>query len=78
MFNRRIRELRMKRGFTQQFMADEIDCTLVSYQKYEQGTREPSFYVLVRIADILNAPTDYLLGRDDYLCSLGVSVDEYR
>lgn len=78
MFNKRIRKLRMKRKFTQQFMADSIPCTLVSYQKYEQGVREPSFAVLVKIADVLNVPTDYLLGRDDYLCSLGVSVDEYR
>ena len=78
MFNKRIRKLRMKRKFTQQFMADSIPCTLVSYQKYEQGVREPSFGFVVKIADVLNVPTDYLLGRDDYLCSLGVSVDEYR
>lgn len=77
MFNQRIRSLRMKRRFTQQFMADHLSITLVTYQKYEQGTREPSFATLVRIADLLNAPTDYLLARDEFMKSLGVSVDEY-
>lgn len=78
MFNQRIRALRMKRHFTQQQMADRLSITIVTYQKYEQGTREPSFTTLVKIADILAAPTDYLLGRDEFLDSLGVCVEEYR
>ena len=77
MFSGRIRSLRMKRRFTQQNMADMLDLSLNAYQKYEQGTRSPSLDVLVRIADILEAPVDFILGRDDYLRSLGVSVDEY-
>lgn len=76
MFNQRLREMRMKRGFTQQNMADSINVALRSYQCYETGTRNPSFDLLIQIADTLNASTDYLLGRDDYLKSLGVSFDE--
>lgn len=67
MFNQRIRLMRMQFGFTQQRMADSLSVTLVAYQKYEQGTREPSFKTLVRIADLFNVSTDYLLGRDDFL-----------
>ena len=78
MFNKRLRSLRMKRKLTQQKMADMLDLSLNAYQKYEQAERAPSLECLVQIADILNAPTDYLLGRDDYLKSLGVSVDEYQ
>ncbi len=77
MFNQRIRFLRMKHHFTQQHMADLLSITLVTYQKYEQGTREPSFATLVKIADILQASTDFLLGRDEFLHSLGVFVEEY-
>ena len=76
MFNKRLREMRMKRGFTQQNMADAINVALRSYQCYESGTRTPSFDLLIQIADKLNISTDYLLGRDDYLKSLGVSFDE--
>lgn len=77
MFNKRLREMRMKRGFTQQNMADKINVALRSYQCYETGTRNPSFDLLIKIADILNISTDYLLGRDDYLKSCGVPFDEY-
>lgn len=77
MFGKRLREMRMKRNFTQQNMADMLDIALRSYQCYETGTRNPSFDLLVKIADILNISTDYLLGRDEYLKSLGVCVDEF-
>lgn len=77
MFNKRLREMRMKRGFTQQNMADALDIALRSYQCYETGTRKPSFDLLIQIAETLNVSIDYLLCRDDYLKSLGVSFDEY-
>lgn len=77
MFSKRLRQMRMKRGFTQQSMADLIGVTLNAYQKYEQAERNPSLDCLVLIADILNVSIDYLLGRDDFLKSLGVSVDEF-
>jgi len=59
--------MRMKRGLTQQKMADLINIALRSYQCYEGGTRNPSFDVLVKISDVLCVSTDYLLGRDDFL-----------
>lgn len=77
MFNKRLRASRMKNKFTQQHMADMLGLSLNAYQKYEQAERFPSFDCLVKIADILNVPTDFLLGRDDYLASLGVSVDVF-
>ena len=76
MFNKRLREMRMKRKFTQQNMADKLNVALRSYQCYETGTRSPSLDLLILIADVLHVSTDYLLGRDDFLKSLGVSFDE--
>jgi len=78
MFNHRLRSSRLKNKYTQQNMADLLDISLNAYQKYEQAERTPSFDTLVKIADILAVPTDYLLGRDAFLESLGVSVDEYQ
>ena len=54
----------MKRSITQQAWSDAIGVALRTYQCYEQGSREPSLYTLVRIADALQVPTDYLLCRD--------------
>lgn len=77
MFNKRLREIRLRRHMTQQKMADAIGVALRTYQCYETGTREPSFSLLVRMADVLDVFTDELLCRDSYLTSHGVSVDEH-
>lgn len=77
MFNTRLREMRIKRNFTQPVIAEKINVSLRTYQRYEEGSRTPSYELLVQLADILDVPTDYLLGRDDYLKSLGVSFDEH-
>lgn len=75
MFKNRLRSVRIFRKYTLQNTADALGIALTTYQKYEGGTREPSLCLLVQIADLFNVPTDFLLGRDDYLTSLGVSVD---
>ena len=77
MFNKRLRHMRMKRGFTQQRLADVLDIALRSYQCYETGTRTPAYNLLVLIADTLDVSLDYLLGRDEFMKAHGVSVDEY-
>ncbi len=75
MFNDRLRSARIFRGYTLQKTADALDLALRTYQKYEGGDREPNLSLLAKMADFFNVPADFLLGRDDYLKSLGVSVD---
>lgn len=75
MFKDRLRSARIARGHTVQEMADFLETALRNYQKYESGDARPTFEGLVILADALNVPTDFLLGRDSYLESLGVSVD---
>ena len=62
MFSERVRALRMKRGMTQQNMADALDVSLNAYQKYEQAERFPPFEKLGRLCDLLGCSADYLLG----------------
>ena len=76
MFSQRLNEIRKSRGITAQQMADHLSMGLRAYRNYESGDRFPSPDALVKIADYLNTSIDYLLGRDEYLKSLGVSVDE--
>lgn len=75
MFGKRIRAARIACKFTQQQVADTLGITINAYQKYEQAERSPSLETLVKIADLFQVPTDWILCRDDYLKSLGVSVD---
>ena len=75
MFNDRLRSTRIFRGYTLQKTADAIGITLRALQKYESGEIEPNLKTLTEMAEFLDVPTDFLLGRDAYLRSLGVSVD---
>ncbi len=77
MFSKRLNETRKTKGFTAQNMADQLGLALRSYQFYEGGKRSPSFDTLIKIADILDVSTDYLLCRDDFIQSRGVSSDGY-
>jgi len=65
----------MARELTLQQIADALHMGLRNYQKYESGDASPTLEGLVKIADILNVPTDFLLGRDEYLKNLSVAVD---
>lgn len=59
----RLKEQRRKLGLTQKNMADKLHIGPASYQRYENGTREPKLQTLCQLADIFGTSTDYLLGR---------------
>lgn len=60
---KKIKEYRTSIKMTQQDFAYRLGVTGASVSAYENGTRTPSFDVLVRIANILGVTTDDLLGR---------------
>lgn len=64
MVGKRLKEIRMQRGLSQQRLGDMIGVTKVSICGYENGTRVPTIDNLVKLADSLNTTIDYLLGRD--------------
>lgn len=66
-FGKRLNAARKSRGYTAQQMADALGVALRSYRFYESDYRQPSYTILVRIADMLDVSTDYLLCRDAYL-----------
>ena len=63
MFNKILNETRKSKGFTAQYMADALCTGIRNYRKYESGHAKPTLDGLVKIADILDVSTDYLLGR---------------
>lgn len=67
MFHKRLNETRKSKGITAQQMADSLCINIRSYRAYESADRSPNIDVLVKIADILDVSTDYLLCRDEFL-----------
>lgn len=76
MFSQRLNETRKSKGVTAQQMADLLHINIRSYRAYESADRSPNIEILVKIADILDVSTDYLLCRDDFLKSHATSFDE--
>lgn len=77
MFSKRLNKTRKSKGFTAQQMANLLHINIRSYRAYESADRSPSLEVLVKIADILEVSTDFLLCRDDFLKSHAISSDGY-
>lgn len=58
----RIKEYRLKRGFTQSDLAKQADITRIALGNYERGERIPTIDIFARIAMSLNASIDELMG----------------
>ncbi|MGM9885969.1 MULTISPECIES: helix-turn-helix domain-containing protein [unclassified Lactococcus] len=61
-FSERLKNERLKKGFTQQYVADHISRGRITYTNWENGKREPSFTSLVGLSNVLEVSADYLLG----------------
>ena len=48
-------------GITQREVAELLDCSILSYGKYERGEREPSIDMLKKMAKLFNVTVDYLI-----------------
>ena len=64
-FGSRLKELRKKKGLTQQNMADVMGLTMRNYQRYEYGMINVPATTLNFFADYFNVTADYLLGREE-------------
>jgi len=78
MFSKRLNQIRKAQHITAQQMADHLSMGIRAYRNYESGDRFPSPDALIKIADKLDVSIDYLLGRDEWLKSHGVSFDEFQ
>ena len=59
----RLRELRLNKGLRQEQVAKLIGVSKSAISAYENDTKEPSFEILVRLANLYRVSTDYLLGQ---------------
>lgn len=65
-FSERLKELREKRGLSQEALADELNIPRTSITHYENSVdRTPRKQRLNELADFFGVTVDYLLGRTD-------------
>lgn len=58
---KRLKELRLQKGLTQQQVATAIGKTYQAYSYYENGKRDPDTETLKLLADFFEVTVDYLL-----------------
>lgn len=79
----RIRQLREKRGLTQETLAIELEITQQQLSKYERNIASIKVESLKKVAAYFNVTTDYLLGTSDVkrdvvdAVEMGKTLEEY-
>ncbi|EAO78152.1 transcriptional regulator, Cro/CI family [Streptococcus agalactiae H36B] len=66
MMYRRLRDLREDNDFTQKYVAEKLSFTHSAYSKIERGERILSADVIIKLSNLYNVSTDYLLGQTDF------------
>jgi transcriptional regulator with XRE-family HTH domain len=58
-----LKNLREQRQLSREELAKAIDVSYWTIAKYESGARMPDIPTLIKLSNVLNVTTDYLLGR---------------
>ncbi len=58
----RIRDLREDRDFKQRELAEYLNCSQQVYSNYELGQRDIPTDVLIKLSNLYEVSTDYILG----------------
>jgi len=58
-----VRLLRKQKGLTQVELAQRIGCSQAVITAYEKGRKKPSIDTLARLAEVLGASTDQIVGK---------------
>lgn len=64
-FSERLKELRNERNMTRQALADELHISVRLVGYWENGQRECSLDMLIKLAKILDSDVNYLIGYCD-------------
>ena len=69
-----LRAIRQERHMTQQQVANHLGITRQALSNYENGTREPEYDLLCRLAELLRCPVGRLLGFSGAYESAGARI----
>lgn len=59
-----LREIRCKSGYTQQQIADILNCSRSTYTYYELGKTSPDIRTLIKLAKVFNTSVSAFLGEE--------------
>ena len=60
-----LREIRTSRKLKLQEVSDYLCCLPSVYSRYENGKREPSIDILLKLSKLYSVSVDYLIGNDE-------------
>jgi len=72
---KRLREARLKKGYTQQILANKADIGVVYLCEIERGLKMPSMSIFIKIIETLDISADYVL-RDELTSGSAFILDE--
>lgn len=64
-FSKRLKELRLKHGLTQEELGRMLGVTGANCTRYEKGLAQPKMATLIKMSQIFGVSIDYLLGNDE-------------
>lgn len=76
MFDERLKSLRKKSGYTQVSLAETLGVSKGTVAMWETGKRTPDFETLIRLSDLFDVRTDYILGKSNDSSSAKLSDDD--
>ena len=76
MFDERLKSLRKKCGYTQVSLAETLGVSKGTVAMWETGKRTPDFDTLIRLSDLFDVRTDYILGKSNDSSSAKLSDDD--
>ena len=76
MFDERLKLLRKKCGYTQVSLAETLGVSKGTVAMWETGKRTPDFETSIRLSDLFDVRTDYILGKSNDSSSAKLSDDD--
>lgn len=74
-FQDRLKEARLKKGYTQEKIADKVGVAKSTYAGYEKGNREPSINIIGKLMEELDVDANFLW-QDETTFSFQLTYDE--
>lgn len=65
MIGNKLKELRTLRGFKQTEVAERLNVSISTVQKWEQDISDPNTEKMIELVDLLDTTVDYMLGLSD-------------
>lgn len=61
MIGKKLKEIRIRKGFTQKELAEKLNTTQNTYSRWESDNIKPSYIDIINLANIYGVSTDYIL-----------------